>query len=81
MGVDVLTYIIGRTDTPSMRATELAPAAAPPDDPKEISGIGLANLANGPVITPPHMAQNIEALRSMPRKQAAEMMRKAVRGA
>lgn len=81
LGVDVLTYIIGRTDTPSMRATELAPAAAPPDDPKEISGIGLANLANGPVITPPHMAQNIEALRSMPRKQAAEMMRKAVRGA
>jgi uncharacterized protein len=80
LGVDVLTYVIGRTDTPSMRATELAPAAAPPDDPAAIAGFGLANLANGPVISPPHLASGIDALRNMPRKAAAEMMRKAVRG-
>jgi uncharacterized protein len=80
LGVDVLTYVIGRTDTPSMRATELVPGAAPPDDPFQIARYGLENLGNGPVIMPAHLATQMEAMRTMPRKQAAEIMRKAIRG-
>ncbi len=80
LGVDVLTYVIGRTDTPSMRATELHPAVAPPDDPDEIARYGLDNMTNGPVLMPAHLAAGMEAMRTMPRKQAAETMRRAIRG-
>jgi uncharacterized protein len=79
LGVDVLTYVIGRTDTPSMRATELKPAPVPPDDPTDIARYGLENLTNGPVIIPPHLSDRMDALRTMPRRAAAEAMRMAIR--
>jgi short-subunit dehydrogenase len=80
LGVDVVTCVIGRTDTPSMRRTELQPAATPPDNPADIAAFALSSLGSGPVAMPPHLAPQMEALRTMPRAAAATRMRAAIRG-
>ncbi len=51
-GVDVLHYVIGRTDTPAHRELMEARGMAMPDDladADEVARIGLAHLSNGPV--------------------------------
>ena len=51
-GVDVLHYVIGRTDTPAHRELMEARGMAIPEDlasPDEVAAIGLAHIAHGPV--------------------------------
>lgn len=51
-GVDVLSYVIGRTDTPAHRELMEARGMPIPEDladPDDVAAIGLAHLAQGPV--------------------------------
>ena len=51
-GVDVLSYIIGRTDTPAHRELMAERGMAVPDNlahPDDVARKGLARLGNGPV--------------------------------
>jgi short-subunit dehydrogenase len=51
-GVDVLSYVIGRTDTPAHRELMAARGMAVPEglaDPAEVARLGLARLPHGPV--------------------------------
>ena len=52
-GIDVLSYVIGRTDTPAHRLLMEERGLAMPDDladPEDVARKGLARLADGPVV-------------------------------
>jgi uncharacterized protein len=79
-GVDVAALVIGRTRTPALERSDYGrgqdvPAAAEPDD---IARFALANLAQGPVLVPPGLETAFAALRAMPRREAVEIMTKAL---
>jgi uncharacterized protein len=78
-GVDVATLLIGRTKTPALMRTELPGA---PDqtaaDPADVAAFAIANLAEGPVIVLPELAQSYDALRSMPRRKAVQIMTRSL---
>lgn len=51
-GVDVLYYSLGATDTPALRALLAEKGLPPPPElasPDEVTEVGLANLAHGPI--------------------------------
>lgn len=58
-GVDVVTLVMGQTDTPSHRRLMAAKGhPIPPDqaDPEDVARLGLAELGNGPVVNWPGIA-------------------------
>lgn len=78
-GVDVLAAMIGRTLTPGLEraglgSTDEAPAA----DPDDIAALALDNLQDGPVVVPPEHQKTFDAMRSMPRRKAVEIMIKSM---
>ncbi len=75
-GVDVLALVIGTTRTPFMERAGLAldHPEMPAADPDDIAQLGLDELANGPVRVPAHLEATFQALNSMPRSSAAELM-------
>lgn len=78
-GVDVATLLIGRTKTPALMRTELPGAPdQPAADPAEVAAFAIANLAEGPVIVLPELAQGYDALRSMPRRKAVQIMTRSL---
>ena len=80
-GVDVLCHVIGATDTPSrLRLDAVDKPGEIISDPEDIARQALDNVANGPVITPPHMEQVFHKISSLPRRQAAEAMRDIMLG-
>jgi short-subunit dehydrogenase len=75
LGVDVLCYVVGATATPSRARLNLTDQ--PGDiisDPEDIARWAMEELANGPVHTPPHLAEAFRSLSAMPRRQAVESM-------
>ncbi len=81
-GVDVLCHVIGATDTPSR--TRLDTVDKPGEiisNPEDIARQALDNIANGPVIVPPHMEDVFHTISSLPRRQATEAMRDIMLGA
>jgi short-subunit dehydrogenase len=77
-GVDVLVLALGRTRTPALARTEIH-EGGPAADPDDMAEQGLANLTNGPVYVPPHLAQSLQYMTAMPRRQATEAMSKGLR--
>lgn len=78
--VDVLVLPLGRTSTPALARTDLVGAGqAPAADPDDMAAQGLDNLANGPVHVPPPLAESFQRLRSMPRREAAELLSRSLR--
>jgi len=74
-GIDVLCIVLGATDTPARARAQLKDS---PDliisDPDDVAQQCLDNIADGPVLVPPHMAEGFRQFCSMPRRQAAEAM-------
>ncbi|GLV24419.1 SDR family NAD(P)-dependent oxidoreductase [Sphingobium sp. Cam5-1] len=72
--IDVLSLVIGTTRTPFIERAglKLDGMGTPPAEPDDIAQFGLDNIQNGPVITPPELAEGFHALQGMPRAQAAE---------
>lgn len=80
-GVDVLCHVIGATDTPSrLRLDTVDKPGEIISDPEDIARQALDNIANGPVITPPHMEDVFRRISGLPRGQAAEAMRDIMLG-
>lgn len=78
-GVDVATLLIGRTKTPALMRTELpGDADQPAVDPADVVAFAVANLAEGPVIVLPELVQGYEALRTMPRRKAVQVMTRSL---
>ena len=78
-GVDVATLLIGRTKTPALMRTELpGDDDQPAADPAEVAAFAIANLAEGPVIVMPELVQGYDALRSMPRRKAVQIMTRSL---
>jgi short-subunit dehydrogenase len=75
LGVDVLCYPIGATNTPSRARLNLTDK---PDDvvsdPDDVARAALQNIANGPVQVPHHLEEGFRYFSSMPRKAAVEAM-------
>jgi uncharacterized protein len=81
-GVDVLCHVIGATDTPSRKRLDTVDKPGEiVSDPEDIARQALDNIANGPVIVPPHMEQVFREIASLPRRQATESMRDILLGA
>ncbi|WP_340589092.1 SDR family NAD(P)-dependent oxidoreductase [Erythrobacter alti] len=79
MGVDVAGLLIGRTGTPKLQRSEFGKdSAIPVADPADIVDFALENLQDGPIIVPPDLQQSFEALRSMPRRKAVNIMTKSL---
>ncbi|MFO0689507.1 MAG: SDR family NAD(P)-dependent oxidoreductase [Myxococcota bacterium] len=78
-GVDVLGLVIGATRTPFMERAGLPldHPEMPASEPDDIAQLGLDQLANGPICVPPHLEPTFQALGSMPRRTAAEVMTSA----
>jgi short-subunit dehydrogenase/alkylhydroperoxidase family enzyme len=80
-GVDVLCHVIGATDTPSrLRLDTVDKPGEIISAPEDIVRQALDNIANGPVITPPHMEEVFRRISSLARRQAAEAMRDILLG-
>lgn len=80
LGIDVLYTVLGATDTPARRRTGIKdPPGAIVDAPDAIARWALANLRNGPVIAPDHMAQAFRHFSGMPRREAVIAMRELLR--
>jgi short-subunit dehydrogenase len=75
LGVDVLYAVLGATRTPARERVALKDSpdqfVAEPDD---VARECLANIANGPVLVPAHLAEAFKMFCSLPRRQAAETM-------
>ena len=80
-GVDVLYVVLGATDTPTRAGLNIVDAPGQiVDDPADVARDALANLANGPVYVPPHLAEGFQFFSAAPRRQAAEAMSGMLRG-
>jgi uncharacterized protein len=79
LGVDVLVLMLARTRTPALARTELPDQDSPAADPDDMAEQGLANLTNGPVYVPTHLAQAFDHFNAMPRRAAAEAMSRSMR--
>jgi hypothetical protein len=73
--VDVLYAVLGATRTPARERVGLTDSpgqfVAEPDD---VARECLANIADGPVLVPAHLAEAFRMFCGMPRRQAAETM-------
>ncbi len=79
LGVDVATLLIGRTKTPALMRTELpGEDGQPAADPADVAAFAMANLAEGPVLVMPDLVPGYDALRSMPRRKAVQIMTRSL---
>jgi len=79
LGVDVAGVLIGRTGTPALARSEFGKESdMPVADPADVVDFTLENLQEGPIIVPPELQQSFDALRSMPRRKAVEIMTKSL---
>jgi short-subunit dehydrogenase len=80
-GVDVLCHVIGATDTPSrLRLDTVVKPGEIVSSSEDIARQALDNIANGPVIVPPHMNEIFQKISSLPRRQAAGLQRDIMTG-
>jgi hypothetical protein len=80
-GVDVLYVVLGATDTPKRASLNIVDAPGQiVADPADVARDALANLANGPVFVPPHLAEGFQFFSAAPRREAAEAMSSMLRG-
>lgn len=79
LGVDVIGLLIGRTRTPALERSSFGKdsdmAVA---DPAQVVDYALENLQQGPIVVPPELQQSFEALRSMPRRKAVQIMTRSL---
>jgi hypothetical protein len=73
-GIDVLTLVLGVTDTPAKARNGVADVPGMPiDAPDDVAQLALDNLADGgPVLAPPTVAKIFDYLNRTPRRQLAE---------
>jgi short-subunit dehydrogenase len=78
-GVDVAGILIGRTRTPALeRSTFGNDSDMPVAEPAAVVDFALENLQAGPIIVPPELQQSFDALRSMPRRKAVQIMTRSL---
>ena len=73
-GVDVLALIAGATNTPAMARSGCHVERFDPMDPDDVAREGLEHLADGPVWVPEKLFPFFEQLRTMPRREAVDLM-------
>jgi short-subunit dehydrogenase len=80
-GVDVVYVVLGATDTPARAAQgfEDSPDTFI-DDPNDVARDTFDQIAEGPVLVRPQLAEAFKMFSSMPRRQAAETMRDLLSG-
>lgn len=79
LGVDVAAVLIGRTRTPALERSEFGKQSdMAVAEPADVVDFALENLQDGPVIVPPELQQSFDALRSMPRRKAVQIMTKSL---
>lgn len=71
-GVDVLHVVVGSTDTPAMARLGIVYPEGMADDPADVARLTLANIASGPVIVVPQVAERFRALYTPDRRAATE---------
>ena len=77
LGVDVLALPVGSADTPARRRSGVVDdPAMPVASPESVARFALDNLANGPVQTLPKDAAFFNKITAMPRREAAELLRR-----
>lgn len=75
-GVDVLTLVIGATDTPARQRSGVIDAGEMPvASPEYVAQQALDHLPHGPVHVTPENAEFFKMVNAVPRRQAAEMLR------
>jgi short-subunit dehydrogenase len=75
-GVDVLSFLVGLTDTPSYRRSGATDrTGAPVADPETVAQHALDQLGQGPVGFAPEHTHYVTSLANMSRRQAAETKR------
>lgn len=79
LGVDVAGLLIGRTRTPALERSEFGEESdMPVAEPDAVVDFAIENLQEGPIIVPPELQQSFDALRSMPRRKAVQIMTKSL---
>jgi short-subunit dehydrogenase len=75
-GIDVLTLVLGVTNTPAKARNGLADVPGMPvHEPDDIAELALGSLEDGgPVLAPPSMAKMFDYLNCTPRRQLAEQL-------
>jgi short-subunit dehydrogenase len=75
-GVDVAYVVLGATDTPERAKQGLQDSPdLIIDDPNDVARDTLADIANGPVLVRPQLAEAFTMFCTLPRRQTAEAMR------
>lgn len=78
-GVQAMALMIGRTRTPALERTELHEnTGVPTAEPDEVVAFALANLDQGPVLVPLEHQQSFDAMRSLPRRKAVQIMTRSL---
>lgn len=78
-GVDVSALMIGRTRTPALERTELHDnTGVPTAEPDDVVAFALEHIADGPVLVPQEHQKSFDAMRSMPRRKAVEIMTRSL---
>ncbi len=78
-GVNACALMIGRTRTPALERTELHDnTGVATAEPADVAAFALANLDQGPVLVPPEHQQSFDAMRSMPRRKAVQIMTRSL---
>lgn len=76
-GVDVLNLVIGSADTPARRRSGTQDSDSfPVARPEDVAQQALDRIGEGPVLVPPGNEEMFQALNAMPRRDAADMIRK-----
>lgn len=79
LGVDVAGLLIGRTATPALERSRYGKDSdMPAADPVDVVDFAIERLQDGPVIVPPELQQGFDALRSMPRRKAVQIMTRSL---
>lgn len=79
LGVDVAGLLIGRTRTPAFERSRFGKDSdMGVAEPADVVDFALENLQEGPIIVPPELQQSFDALRSMPRRKAVQIMTKSL---
>jgi short-subunit dehydrogenase len=73
-GVDVLHVVVGSTETPAMERLGIIYRKNEADQPEVVARVALENLANGPVVPVPSIADRFHALASADRREAVEAL-------
>jgi uncharacterized protein len=81
LGVDVVYVVLGATDTPERARQGLQDSPdLIIDDPNDVARDTLADIANGPVLVRPQLAEAFKMFCALPRREAAEAMRDMLAG-